>query len=92
MPNDDTVGKGGWGGENVSKSDGAILECSLTGCVLENKTTFPVHYQVNYGCSAGRRMEHSYREAKFSPTPRTSRSNFPKLSGSSARQREIKLF
>ena len=30
MPNDDTVGKGGWGGENVSKSDGAILECSLT--------------------------------------------------------------
>ena len=29
MPNDDTVGKGGWGGENVSKSDGAILECSL---------------------------------------------------------------
>ena len=31
MPNDDTVGKGGWGGENVSKSDGAILECSLTG-------------------------------------------------------------
>ena len=30
MPNDDTVGKGGWGGENVSKSDGVILECSLT--------------------------------------------------------------
>jgi len=29
VPNDDTVGKGGWGGENVSKSDGAILECSL---------------------------------------------------------------
>ena len=25
MPNDDAVGKGGWGGENVSKSDDVIL-------------------------------------------------------------------
>ena len=30
MPNDDAVGKGGWGGENVSKSDDVILVCSLT--------------------------------------------------------------
>ena len=30
MPNDDTVGKGGGGGENVSKSDGVILGCSLS--------------------------------------------------------------
>ena len=30
MPNDDAVGKGGWGVENVSKSDYVILECSLT--------------------------------------------------------------
>ena len=37
MPNDDTVGKGGWGGENVSKSDGAILECSLKHYELTNK-------------------------------------------------------
>ena len=29
MPNDDTVGKGGWGGENVSKSDDVILGRSL---------------------------------------------------------------
>ena len=28
-PNDDTVGKEGWGGENVSESDGVILGCSL---------------------------------------------------------------
>ena len=28
-PNDDTVGKEGCGGENVSKSDYVILECSL---------------------------------------------------------------
>ena len=27
--NDDIVGKEGWGGENVSKSDYVILECSL---------------------------------------------------------------
>ena len=39
MPNDDAVGKGGWGGENVSKSDGVILVRSLTvsACILENK-------------------------------------------------------
>ena len=30
MPNDDAVGKGGWGGENVSKSDDVILVRSLT--------------------------------------------------------------
>ena len=30
MPNDDAVGKGGWGGENVSKSDGVILVRSLS--------------------------------------------------------------
>ena len=30
MPNDDAVEKGGWGGENVSKSDDVILGCSLT--------------------------------------------------------------
>ena len=30
MPNDDAVGKGGWGVENVSKSDYVILGCSLT--------------------------------------------------------------
>ena len=29
MPNDDAVGKGGWGGENVSKSDDVILGRSL---------------------------------------------------------------
>ena len=29
MPNYDAVGKGGWGGENVSKSDDVILVCSL---------------------------------------------------------------
>ena len=29
MPNDDAVGKGGWGVENVSKSDYVILGCSL---------------------------------------------------------------
>ena len=28
--NDDIVGKEGWGDENVSQSDGAILVCSLT--------------------------------------------------------------
>ena len=28
-PNDDAVGKEGWGGENVSNSDGVILVCSL---------------------------------------------------------------
>ena len=32
-PNDDTVGKEGWGGENVSESDGVILGCSLITCV-----------------------------------------------------------
>ena len=30
MPNDDEVGKGGWGGENVSKSDDVILVRSLS--------------------------------------------------------------
>ena len=30
MPNDDAVGKGGWGGENVSKSDDVILVRSLS--------------------------------------------------------------
>ena len=30
MPNDDAVGKWGWGVENVSKSDYVILGCSLT--------------------------------------------------------------
>ena len=29
VPNDDAVGKGGWGVENVSKSDYVILGCSL---------------------------------------------------------------
>ena len=29
MPNDDTVGKGGWGVENVSKSDYVIFGLSL---------------------------------------------------------------
>ena len=29
VPNDDTVGKEEWWGENVSKSDYVILECSL---------------------------------------------------------------
>ena len=32
MPNDDAVGKGGWGVENVSKSDGVILGRSLRDC------------------------------------------------------------
>ena len=27
---DDAMKKGGWGGQNVSKSDGVILVCSLT--------------------------------------------------------------
>ena len=34
MPNDDTVGKGGWGGENVSKSDDVILGRSLKTKIL----------------------------------------------------------
>ena len=37
MPNDDTVEKGGWGGENVSKSDDVILGCSLI-CYLWEST------------------------------------------------------
>ena len=35
--NDDTVGNEGWGGENVSESDGVILVCSLTNSVLNMK-------------------------------------------------------
>ena len=35
MPNDDAVGKGGWGGENVSKSDDVILVRSL---IVHSKT------------------------------------------------------
>ena len=30
VPKDDAMKKGGWGGQNVSKSDGVILVCSLT--------------------------------------------------------------
>ena len=30
---DDAMKKGGWGGQNVSKSDGVILVCSLN-CIL----------------------------------------------------------
>ena len=29
VPKDDAMKKGGWGGQNVSKSDGVILVCSL---------------------------------------------------------------
>ena len=29
VPKDDAVKKGGWGGQNVSKSDDVILVCSL---------------------------------------------------------------
>ena len=29
-PKDDAMKKGGWGGQNVSKSDDVILVCSLT--------------------------------------------------------------
>ena len=43
MPNDDTVGKGGWGGENVSKSDGAILECSLMDTCIMSDPSPPSH-------------------------------------------------
>ena len=34
-PNDDTVGKEGKGGENVSESDGVILGCSLSGFIWD---------------------------------------------------------
>ena len=37
MPNDDAVGKGGWGGENVSKSDDVILVRSLIALKSEFK-------------------------------------------------------
>ena len=30
VPKDDAMTKGGWGGQNVFKSDGVILVCSLT--------------------------------------------------------------
>ena len=30
VPKDDAMKKGGWGGQNVSKSDDVILVCSLT--------------------------------------------------------------
>ena len=32
VPKDDAMKKGGWGGQNVSKSDGVILVCSRMGC------------------------------------------------------------
>ena len=36
VPKDDAMKKGGWGGQNVSKSDGVILVCSLTCINMDN--------------------------------------------------------
>ena len=38
VPKDDAMKKGGWGGQNVSKSDGVILVCSLNRFVALLKT------------------------------------------------------
>ena len=45
MPNDDAVGKGGWGGENVFKSDGVILVRSLRHHA--KLTNGPIPYYLN---------------------------------------------
>ena len=38
VPKDDAMKKGGWGGQNVSKSDGVILVCSLNIYIDRYKT------------------------------------------------------
>ena len=42
VPKDDAMKKGGWGGQNVSKSDGVILVCSLMETLI-----WPSPQQVN---------------------------------------------
>ena len=55
MPNDDAVGKGRWGGENVSKSDDVILVRSLNSwktlfltCINDKKV---YHHKIPYMAS-----------------------------------------
>ena len=48
MPNDDAVGTGGWGVENVCNSDDVILVCSLRLTVGYLKATV-VHIKVTLG-------------------------------------------
>ena len=38
---DDAMKKGGWGGQNVSKSDGVILVCSLSKRLSYHKKLLP---------------------------------------------------
>ena len=44
VPKDDAMKKEGWGGQNVSKSDGVILVCSLTEDFIINIITIN-HYK-----------------------------------------------
>ena len=49
---DDAMKKGGWGGQNVSKSDGVILVCSLTSppCLLQlNPAQLVTFIDINTG-------------------------------------------
>ena len=48
---DDAMKKGGWGGQNVSKSDGVILVCSLFAC--EELQGWKLGYQGSCHCSIG---------------------------------------
>ena len=78
VPKDDAMKKGGWGGQNVSKSDGVILVCSL----MDVGPTVDVKLgpQCNYHKGRAAIREHTSMAPSLSETFSPPHPSFPTVS------------